>query len=82
MSDLLQAVREFVVKSDYMNELLVALTNFLNKASEREVDAEVVGKLVDLVPVLKDMDSVEVAKVIVNTTHKDNTTAVPKAKQE
>ncbi len=79
VSDLLQVVREFVVKPDYMNEMLVALTNFLNKASEREIDAEVVGKLVDLVPVLKDMGSVEVAKAIVNTTHKDNTTAAPKA---
>ncbi|MCD8039315.1 MAG: hypothetical protein LUE96_09565 [Lachnospiraceae bacterium] len=78
VSDLLQVVREFVVKPDYMNELLVALTNFLNKASEREIDAEVVGKLADMIPVLKGMGSAEVAKAIVTAIHKDDTTAVPK----
>lgn len=67
VSDLLAVVREYVVKPDYMNELLVAFTNYLNKASEREIDAEVVSKLAGIVPVLKDMGSVEVAKAIIET---------------
>lgn len=73
ISDLLQVVREFVVKPDYMNELLVALTNFLNKASDREIDVDVVNKLSDIIPLMKEIGNKEVAKTIIEEFHNDNT---------
>ena len=49
-------VREFVVKPDYMNELLQALTNAVNTFADRgDIDYETVNKL----------DSKDVAKAIV-----------------
>lgn len=72
VSDLLQVVREFVVKPDYLGEFLTALTNFLNNASERDIDFDAVSKLSDIIPVLKNMGSVEVAKAIVSSTHKES----------
>ncbi len=84
ISDLLQVVREFVVKPDYMNELLVALTNFLNKASDREIDIDVVNKLSEIIPLMKEIGSKEVAKTIIEEFHNDNTDSKeekPKAKR-
>lgn len=37
IEDLLQVVREFVVKPDYMNELLQALTNAVNTFADRGI---------------------------------------------
>lgn len=65
VSDLLQVVREFVVKPDYMNEMLGALTNYLNKASEREIDTEAFKQIEKLLPVWKDMNSKDVAKAVI-----------------
>ncbi|MCM1044462.1 MAG: hypothetical protein NC417_03030 [Candidatus Gastranaerophilales bacterium] len=84
ISDLLQVVREFVVKPDYMNELLIALTNAVNSFAEKgDIDMDVVNKLADIVPLMKEMGSKEVAKAIVEEYHQntDNIEEKPKAKR-
>ena len=75
VSDLLQVVREFVVKPDYMNELLIAATNALNSLADKsDIDMNVVNKLVDIIPIMKDMGNVEVAKAIIAEQNKDKPT--------
>lgn len=77
VSDLLQVVREFVVKPDYMNELLIAATNALNSfADKSDIDMSVVNKLADIIPIMKDMGNVEVAKAIIAEQNKDKPTEV------
>lgn len=72
IEDLLQVVREFVVKPDYMNELLQALTNAVNTFADRgDIDYEAVNKLVDIIPVMQKMDSKDVAKPIVEEFHNE-----------
>lgn len=74
ISDLLQVVREFVVKPDYMNELLVAATNALNSFADKgDIDMNMVSKLVDIIPIMKDMGNAEVAKAIIADQNKDKT---------
>lgn len=56
-------VREFVVKPDYLNELLIALTNAVNSFAEKDdIDMDIVNKLVYVLPVMKELGSKEVAK--------------------
>lgn len=86
ISDLLQVVREFVVKPDYLNELLIALTNTVNSFAEKgDIDMDVVNKLVDVLPVMKELGSKEVAKAIVEEFHQntptENVEEKPKAKR-
>lgn len=86
ISDLLQVVREFVVKPDYLNELLIALTNAVNSFAEKgDLDMDVVNKLVDILPIMKEMGSKEVAKAIVEEFHQntpnDSIEEKPKAKR-
>ena len=77
VSNLLQVVREFVVKPDYMNELLIAATNALNSfADKSDIDMNVVNKLADIIPIMKDMGNVEVAKAIIAEQNKDKPTEV------
>ena len=77
VSDLLQVVREFVVKPDYMNELLIAATNALNSfADNSDIDMSMVNKLADIIPIMKDMGNVEVAKAIIAEQNKDKPTEV------
>ncbi len=72
ISDLLQVVREFVVKPDYLNELLIALTNAVNSFAEKsDIDMDMVNKLADIIPVMKEMGSKEVAKAIVEEYHQN-----------
>lgn len=86
ISDLLQVVREFVLKPDYLNELLIALTNAVNSfAGKGDIDMDVVNKLVDVLPVMNELGSKEVAKAIVEEFHKNSSENVkeqkPKAKR-
>lgn len=86
ISDLLQVVREFVVKPDYLNELLIALTNAVNSFAEKgDIDMDVVNRLVDVLPVMKELGSKEVAKAIVEEFHQntptENVEEKPKAKR-
>lgn len=70
ISDLLQVVREFVVKPDRMNELLEALTNAANSFADRgDIDMDVVNKLVNIIPIMQNMGDKEVAKAIVKEFH-------------
>lgn len=72
VSDLLQVVREFVVKPDYMNELLSALTDAVNVFSSREdIDMSVVNKLADIIPIMQGMGNKEVAKAIIEKHHSE-----------
>ncbi len=72
ISDLLQVVREFVVKPDYLNELLIALTNAVNSFADKgDIDMDVVNKLVDVLPVMKELGNKEVAKAIVEEFHQN-----------
>lgn len=87
ISDLLQVVREFVVKPDYLNELLVALTNAVNSFAEKgDIDMGTVNKLVDVLPVMQELGSKEVAKAIIEEFHQNtsdgNVEGTPKAKSE
>lgn len=86
ISDLLQVVREFVVKPDYLNELLIALTNAVNSFADKgDIDMDVVNKLVDVLPVMKELGSKEVAKAIAEEFHQntptENVEEKPKAKR-
>lgn len=86
ISDLLQVVREFVVKPDYLNELLIALTNAVNSFADKgDIDMDVVNKLVDVLPVMRELGSKEVAKAIVEEFHQntptENVEEKPKAKR-
>lgn len=86
ISDLLQVVREFVVKPDYLNELLIALTNAVKSFADKgDIDMDVVNKLVDVLPVMKELGSKEVAKAIVEEFHQntptENVEEKPKAKR-
>lgn len=73
IEDLLQVVREFVVKPDYMNELLQALTNAVNTFADRgDIDYEAVIKLADIIPIMQRLDSKDVAKAIVKEFHNDD----------
>jgi len=86
ISDLLQVVRKFVVKPDYLNELLIALVNAVNSFAEKgDIDMDMVNKLADIIPLMKEMGSKEVAKAIVEEYHqntdKDNIEEKPKAKR-
>lgn len=88
ISALLQVVREFVVKPDYLNELLIALTNAVNSFAEKgDIDMDVVNKLVDVLPIMKELGSKEVAKAIIEEFHQntdkneENVEEKPKAKR-
>lgn len=70
ISELLQVVREFVVKPDRMNDLLDALTSAINKfATADNIDIDTVNKLVNIIPIMQNMGSTEVAKAIVKEFH-------------
>ncbi len=70
IEDLLQVVREFVIKPDRMNELLDALTYAVTKFADREdIDFDVLNKFADVIPVLQDMDNKDVAKAVIKEFH-------------
>lgn len=75
IDDLLAVVREFVVKPDRMNDLIISATNALdNVAKQDKIDFSMVEKLADIVPIMKGMQSSEIAKGIIkgNKTKKKN----------
>lgn len=70
IEDLLQVVREFVVKPDRMNELLDAMTYAVTKFVDREdIDFDALNKFADIIPVLQDMDNKDVAKAVIKEFH-------------
>lgn len=73
ISELLQVVREFVVKPDQMNELLSALTNAVKVFAEKgDIDMETINKLAGIIPIMNEMGSKEVAKAIVENFHQND----------
>lgn len=74
VSDLLLEIRKLVSKPDPLNELIIALTNAVNSFADKDIDMDTVNKLADIIPVMKDMGSVDVAKTIVKEIHKNEQT--------
>lgn len=64
IAELLETVRELVVKPDALEGLLLAVTEWVNTVATQEIDLDMVTKLAEIVPMMKDMGSVEVAKAI------------------
>lgn len=57
-----------------MNELLIAATNTLNTFADKgDIDMNMVSKLADIIPIMKNMGNVEVAKAIIADQNKDKT---------
>lgn len=82
ISDLLQVVREYVVKPDYLNELMKSLTDAANTFADKgDIDYDTVNKLVDIIPVMKELGSKDVAKAIVEEYHGQNGSDKPKPKR-
>ena len=74
IADLLQAIRELVIKPDALSELLSALTNALNSFADKDdIDIEMVNKLANIIPIMEKMDAPNVAKTIIEL-HKHDTT--------
>lgn len=77
ITELLQSVRELVNKPDYMNELLIALTNWVKSFDGKpDIDMEMISKLADSVSIMKKLDSSDVAKTLIGL----NDRGKPKAK--
>ena len=85
VSDLLLAVKELISKPDVLSELIIALTNAVKSFEDKYIDMDTVNKLADIIPVMKDMGSKEVAKAIVEEFHQntptENVEEKPKAKR-
>ena len=75
MAELLEVVRELVVKPDHMSELLKAVTEWVNTATGKEIDMNMVNKLAEIVPVMKDMGSAGLAKTILERYSGEKTEA-------
>ncbi|MEZ3435001.1 MAG: hypothetical protein K1W34_10355 [Lachnospiraceae bacterium] len=82
VSDLLLAIRELISKPDVLSELIIALTNAVKSFEDKDIDMDTVNKLAGIIPVMKDMGSVDVAKTIVQEIHKNEQTDVKAEKPE
>lgn len=79
IAELLQSVHELVNKPDYMNELLIALTNLVKSFDGKpDLDMDMVNKLADSVSIMKKLDSPDVAKTLISL----NDTGKSKAKSK
>ncbi len=76
IAELLDTVRELVVKPDALEGLILAVTEWVNTVATQEIDLDMVTKLAEIVPMMKDMGSVEVAKAIID--NKDNVVSMVK----
>lgn len=65
IGELLATVRELVVKPDTLEGLLLAVTEWVNTAAGKEIDFNALSKFAEIIPTLKGMDSVDVAKAII-----------------
>lgn len=73
ISELLQVVRELVLKPDRLDEFMESVTNAVNTFADRgDIDYEAVNKLVDIIPIMQKLDSKDVAKAIVKEFHNDD----------
>lgn len=85
ITELLQAVHELVNKPDYLNELFIALTNWVKSFDGKpELDIDMVNKLADSISIMKNLDSADVAKTLISLKDtgkpKTKTAASKKAK--
>lgn len=64
IAELLDVVRELVVKPDYMDELLKAVTEWVNTTANEKIDVNALTKFAEIIPMMQKMGSVEVAKAI------------------
>lgn len=57
-----------------MSELLVALTNAVNSFTDKgDIDMETVNKLVDIIPIMKNIENKDVARAIIRENHNNET---------
>lgn len=64
IAELLNIVRELVVKPDYAGELLKAVTEWINTNAVKTIDFDVLSKFADVIPVMNNMNNSDVAKAI------------------
>lgn len=65
IGELLDTVRELVVKPDALDGLIIAVTEWVNTAASAEIDFSALSKFADIIPVLNGMNDAEVAKAII-----------------
>lgn len=65
IGELLDTVRELVVKPDALDGLIIAVTEWVNTAASKEIDFSALSKFADIIPVLNGMNNAEVAKAII-----------------
>ena len=65
IGELLDTVRELVVKPDALYGLIIAVTEWVNTAASEEIDFSALSKFADIIPVLNGMNNAEVAKAII-----------------
>ncbi len=65
IAELLETVRELVVKPDELEGLLLAVTEWVNTAATKEIDFNALSKFADIIPVLNGMNNADVAKAII-----------------
>ena len=72
IGELLETVRELVVKPDTLEGLLLAVTEWVNTAASKEIDFDALSKFADIIPMLNGMNSAEGAKGILREQNKNN----------
>jgi len=63
--ELLDTVRELVVKPDALEGLIIAVTEWVNTVVTKEIDFNALSKFADIIPVLNGMNNADVAKAII-----------------
>lgn len=65
IAELLETVRELVVKPDKLDTLLSAVTEWVQNNPIKDLDVDVLTKFANVIPVMNEMNAVEVAKAII-----------------
>lgn len=71
IGELLDTVRELVVKPDVLEGLIIAVTEWVNTAAGQEIDFNALSKFADIIPMLNNVNAADVAKVIIHEQSKE-----------
>lgn len=80
IGELLDTVRELVVKPNALDGLIIAVTEWVNTAAGQEIDFDVLNKFADVIPTLNGINNVDVAKAILKDVKAENPKIVPMKK--
>ncbi len=69
--ELLDTVRELVVKPDALEGLIIAVTEWVNTAAGQEIDFNALSKFADIIPMLNNVNTADVAKAIIHEQSKE-----------